>query len=106
MSSHLLNVKGISFPKEHGLQEMPYVGIPPMFGHNVSGVFLTRDMGKVDKSSGDGFSHEVEGEHVVPLMQFGMRLCGTLHHGFVVPEYITVGSIGHGVPRVLQSKLV
>ena len=90
MSSHLLNVKGVSFPEEHGLQEMPDVGITPMLRHDVRWVFLSRDMGKLNEPSGNGFSHEVEGKHVVPLMQFGMRLCGTFDHGLVVPEYVTL----------------
>ena len=49
----LLNVQSVSLPKEQRLEDSPDVGMSPMLAHDVRRIFLSRDMGEDNASSGN-----------------------------------------------------
>ena len=47
-------------------------------------------MSEVDITGSNGLMDEVEGEHVVSLVEFGIDICATLHNRLIITKDITL----------------
>ena len=57
-----------------------------MIAHDVHQIVLSQDMGEGNASLVNCFMDKVEGEHVVLLLQLGLKLHCNLNHRFIVAK--------------------
>ena len=70
----IIDIQSVSLPEEQSLEEWPDIRISPMLAQNVRRILCSRDVCELNKSSGNHFPDIMEGEHVVPLVEFAIRL--------------------------------
>ena len=66
---------------------MPHLAVPPMFAQNIGRIELPRGVVETADAFGDGFTHTVEGQHVVTFVKLGMWLGGTVSDRFIVTKH-------------------
>ena len=82
----MLDVQGVSFPEQHGLEVSPNVRTTPVLAENVRWVLLPGDVCEHNETPGNGFADKMKGEQVVPLVQLGVRYGGALDNRLIVSK--------------------
>ena len=74
---------------------MPHLAVAPMPAQNIGRIELPRDVVETADAFGDGFTHTVEGQHVVTFVKLGMWLGGTVGDRFIVTKHDGLVSQGN-----------
>jgi hypothetical protein len=82
----LTNFSSVSPPKHEGPKEWPYRTVSPVFTEDVGRVPLSIYVEKANDFCGNGFSHTMEREDIVPFVQLSVNCNAAVHHRLVIPE--------------------
>ena len=85
-----LKLHSVALMKQHRLQRGPNVRVSPMFAENIRRIGSSGYMSEVDITGSNGLTDEVEGEHVVSLVEFGIDICTTLHNRLIITKDIAL----------------
>ena len=74
MPSSLLNIRGVSMPKEKALELGPNLGVCPMLAQDIRWVGDSRDMVEFNHTGSNGFTDSVERQDGMSFMKLGVNL--------------------------------
>ena len=75
-----VDVLGVSFPEEEGLEQLPDLSVAPVLAQDVSRVFIAINMVEPNDGSCNGFTYVVKQQSIVVLVEVGMWNCRAVHN--------------------------
>jgi len=100
-----IDVLGVSFPEEEGLEQLPDLLVAPVLAQYVGRIFITIDMVESDDGTCYGLTNVVKRQSIVVLVELGVWDCQAVYNRLVVSKHIRFlanrdTQISQGVPEI------
>jgi len=100
-----VDVLGVSFPEEEGLEQLPDLSVAPVLAQDVGRVFIAIDMVEPDDGACYGLASAVKQQSIMAVVELGMWNCRAIHNRRVVSKHVHFRAnrdtqISQGVPEI------
>ena len=83
-----IDVLGVSFPEEEGLEQLPDLSVAPVLAQYVGRVVVTINMVKPNDGTCYGLTNMVKQQSIVALVELGMWNNRAVHNQLVISKHV------------------